>query len=470
MYYAHSIRRGTIRGLQVEVRAGRGIMGLGHLVGTQVTRLRGMYRGWWIVVLAFWTQMVTVSAGGYVFGVLVVSMADDLHTSQAVILFPLLVNRWISAALSLVLGPIVDKYGARWTMTVSAMIAGLGMIALGSGHSLMTFYLAWALFGVAQPGVGLLGPRVVVSNWFVRKRAQAFVIVTMGTSGAGLVATPVAALIDERFGWRMVWTCVGFMCFSIAPFAWWLIRRRPEDVGLLPDGDDPATGLPVGTPASAGMPAAAVDTPWTVREALRTRAFWFLTLGFLLCSMPTSSIFIHISGFVQSHGFSKSEGAWVVSTYALGSFLARPVWGYFLPRLGLHRTMVVFAAIYGSLIVLFAFQTALIPHFVSALLLGFGISGTHLLNAQALPDYFGRRIVGSLTGFSQVSNVAIAGSAPLMTAVILERTGSYVPAFLFFAAACMVAAVAFLFAPPPVHPSERDADVTVTKVPSGVPA
>ena len=444
-------------------------MGLSHLVDTQLTRLRGMYRGWWIVLLAFWTQMVTVSAGGYVFGVLVVSMVTELHTTQALILGPLLANRWISAGLSLVLGPVVDKYGSRWTMTISAVIAGLGMLAIANAHTLVMFYVAWALFGIAQPGVGLLGPRVVVSNWFVRKRSQAFVIVTMGTSGAGLVSVPVAAFIDARYGWRMVWTCVAFMCFSIAPLAWWLIRRRPEDVGLLPDGDDPATAGQAAQ-ATAGAPAPAVDTPWTVREALRTRAFWLLTLGFLLCSMPTSSIFIHISGFVVSHGFSKAEGALVVSTYAFGSLAARPVWGYFLPRFGLHKTMVAFGAIYGCLIVLFALQTALIPHFISALLLGFGISGTHLLNAQALPDYFGRRIVGSLTGFSQISNVLIAGSAPLMTAVILERTGSYVPAFLFFAVACMVAAVAFAFAPPPVHPSERDADVTVSNLPSGAPA
>jgi len=419
-----------------------------------------MYRGWWIVLLSFYTQLITVSAGGYVFGVLILSMQSELKWSQAAIVGPLLVNRWISGLLSMVLGPLVDRYGSRATMTISAAVAGLGLIAVSRANTLLMFYAAWALFGVAQPGVGLLGPRVVVANWFVRKRAQAFVIVTLGTSAAGVVAVPTAAFIDERYGWRLVWFIVGILCFSIAPLSWWLIRKRPEDVGLLPDGDEPGT---LAQPATArGGPAVAADTPWTVREAVRTRSFWLLTLGFLLCSMPTSAIFINLSGFVQSYGFSKALGAGVVSTYAFGSLAARPVWGYFLERLGLHRTMVAFGAIYGSSIVLFAVQTGLIPMYITAFILGMGISGTHLLNAQALPDYFGRRIVGSLTGFTQLPNVAIAGSAPLMTALVFDRTGGYVLTFLFFAVACFVAAVAFMLAPPPVHPSERDGAGTRT--------
>ena len=442
-------------------------MSIGRFVASPRVTLRGVYRGWWIVALAFWTQMVTVSAGGYVFGILILSMAADLGATQAQIVGPLLVNRWVSAGLSVALGPLVDKYGARWTMVVSAMIGGLGLIAVANAQSIVMFYAAWALFGIAQPGVGLLGPRVVVANWFVRKRSQAFVIVTMGTSGAGLIAAPLAAFVDDRFGWRLVWTGVGVLCFTIAPLSAWLIRRRPEDVGLLPDGDTPAE---VEERTGGVTPAVPVVDTWTVREALRTRSFWLLTLGFLLCSMPTATIFLNISGFVQGHGYSAAIGSTVVSTYAFGSLAARPVWGYFLSRIGLHRKMVAFGMIYGSMIVLFTFQTQIVGLYIGALLLGFGISGTHLLNTQAIPDYFGRRIVGALTGFSQVSNVAIAGSAPFMTAFAYDRTGSYVPAFLFFAGACMVAAVAFFFAPPPVHPSERGGQRGDQPRPLSVPA
>jgi len=429
------------------------------LVGALVMRrdrIRGMYRGWWIVILAFYSQLVTVAASGYVFGVLILSMQRDLGWTQAAILGPLLLNRWLSGLLSVPLGPVVDRYGSRVLMTVSALLAGVGLIGVAFAHSTLAFYVSWALFGIAQPGLGLLGPRVVIANWFVKKRSKAFVLFTLGSSAAGVIAAPAAAWIDIRFGWQIVWVILGVMCLSVAPLTWWAVRRRPEDVGLLPDGEiveagDASTATAVAEPASSA---------WTVRQALRTRSFWLLTIGFLLVAMPAGSIFINISGFVQSNGFSKGTGATAVALYAAGSLGARPVWGFFLDRVGLHRTLVVYACAYATAIAVFSLQTGWLQIYATALLLGFGISGSQLLNAQALPDYFGRHIVGALTGFSTLANVAVGGSAPQLTAIMYDRTGTYVPTFLFFAVACAVAAVAFAFAPPPVHPSDRVAAST----------
>ena len=427
--------------------------------GARPISLRRVFRGWWIVLLSFYSQFVTVAAGGYVFGVLILSMQRDLGWSQSAVVGPLTVNRWITGLLAVALGPLVDRYGARVSMTASALLAGVGLLLVASSDSLLRFYGAWALFGLAQPGLGLVGPRVVIANWFVRKRARAFVIFTLGTSAAGLVAAPVAALIDDQYGWRLVWVILGLLCLSIAPLSWWAVRRRPEDSGLLPDGDEPERsfdGEASPDQANVGSRETAIDLPWTVREALHTRTFWLLTCGFLLVSMPTSVIFINISAFVQSHGFSSSVAAGMVSAYAFGSLGARPIWGFFLSRVGLHRTLVVFAAVYGVAIVFFAVQTELVPLYITSLLLGVGISGVQLLQAQALPDYYGRRIVGSLTGFTTLANVAVAGTALQITALVYDRTEGYVPVFLFFAGACAVAAFLFLFARPPVHPTDRD--------------
>ena len=417
----------------------------------QRARLRQVYRGWWIVALAFYSQLITIAAAGYVFGVLILSMQRDLGWSQSAIQGPLLVNRWISGLLSVPLGPVVDRYGVRVSMSVSALLAGVGLLLVASAQTTLAFYCAWALFGIAQPGLGLLGPRVVIANWFVRKRAKAFVIFTLGSSAAGVIAVPIAAWIDIHYGWQVVWKILGILCISVAPLSWWLIRKRPEDVGLRPDGD-PVEAVDGSTPAPALDVA---SSAWTVREALRTRSFWWLTIGFLLVSMPGSAIFINISGFVQSHGFSKGMGATAVALYATGSLGARPLWGFFLDRVGLHRTLIVFGATYGFAILVFAVQTGWIQLYVTALFLGFGISGSQLLNAQALPDYFGRHIVGALTGFSTLANVAVGGSAPQIVAIVYDRTGSYVPVFLSFGIACWIAAIAFLLSPPPVHPSER---------------
>lgn len=427
-------------------------MSLASTIGQPMTRLRGVYRGWWIVLVSYYTQLITSGAGGWVFGVLILSMQQDFGWSQTTVVGVLMVDRWLSGILSLVLGPFVDRHGARALMTASAVLAGVGLFVVAISWDVWTFYAGWALYGIAQPGVGLLGPRVAIANWFVRKRATAFVLFSMGSATAGIVAAPLAGWVDVQYGWRVIWVAFGVMCLTVAPMAWFAFRRRPEDLGLLPDGDQP--GDPASPESSASIEVR--EAPWTVRQALRTRAFWLMTLGFLLISMPSGTIFVNISGFVQSHGFSRQAAASVVLAYGLGVVPGRPIWGVCLAKLGVYRTLIVFALLYAIAIVVFAMQSTLIGLYITIFLLGISIAGGQQMNAQALPDYFGRKIVGALTGYSQIANVAVAGSAPLLTAAVFDATGGYTPAFLFFAVACGVAAVAFFFSQPPVHPDDRE--------------
>ena len=427
------------------------------LLAAQRTRLRGVYRGWWIVLISYYTQLITAGAGGWIFGSLILPMQHDLGWNQKSITAVLLMTRGLSGLLALPLGPIVDRHGSRVLMTASAIIAGVGLIAVSMAYSKPAVYLAWALYGIATPGIGLLGPRVMIPNWFVRNRNRAVAWYSMGSATAGIAAVPAAAWVAEHYGWRMVWLILGLACFTVAPACWVTIRRRPEDVGLLPDGDRPGDlDAREAAAIAAGRPTTRIrDAAWTVREALRTRSFWLMTAGFLLTSMPSSAIFINISGFVQSFGYSAIDGAWIVSIYGGGVFAGRWVWAWLLGRIGLYRTMVAFAVIYTVSIVLFTFQQTYTGIAITTLWLGVAVSGSQLLNVQAIPDYYGRSIVGSLTGFSTVANTAVGGMAPLITAAVFDATGGYVPAFLAFAAVCVVAAIAFALSPPPVHPSER---------------
>ena len=423
-------------------------MSVGRLISALRARLRGVYRGWWIALVCYWTQLVTAGAGVWVFGVLLLSMQHDFGWSQTTIIGVLTLERLISGALSLVLGPFADRHGARVLMAGSSVLAAASLVIVAFSWDVVTFYLGWGLYGLAQPGVGLLGPRVALANWFVRKRAQAFVLFTMGSASAGILAVPAAAWVDVHYGWRPVWLVMAVMALSIAPLAWWAVRRRPEDLGLLPDGD------PVVPEGSAAARCRAIrEAPWTVRQALHTRAFWLVTLGFLLIAMPSGTIMVNISGYVQSLGFRREEGASVVAAFGIGVLCGRFVWGGFLARLGLYRTLVLFAANYGLTILLFALQHSLMGLYGTAFLVGAGGSGGQQINAQTYADYYGRAIIGSLTGFSQLANVMIAGGAPLVASMVFDATGSYVPAFLFFAAACGGAALAFLLSRPPVHPS-----------------
>jgi len=412
-----------------------------HRVGRRGTRL---YRGWWIVLTAFLTQFASSGASGWVFGVLLLSMQEDLDTSRSAIVGVLVFERLVGGFAGALLGPYVDRHGTRLLTTVSAVVAGLCLFGLAAVQEAWQPYVLWAIFGLTLPGLSTVAPVAAISSWFVRQRTRAIVTYTFGGAMAGLVLAPVMAVIAAAFDWRTVWVVMGAVFLAIAPLAWTAIRKTPEEVGLLPDGLTSAEASPV-----AGLNAGAEDgSDWTVGEALRSRSFWLLTAGFTLTMLPASSIYIHMTSYVQSKGFSLEEGAAAVSVYGLAAVFGRLVWGFVVGRLGLRRSMVAWGLLYGVSIWLYALPGAIWAIYATTVLLGIAVAGSLQFRAQAFPDYFGRNIVGSLIGYSSAVGTLAGAAAPLLVAFAFDRTGEYTGIFLVFGACCMAAGAGFVFSTP----------------------
>ena len=307
--------------------------------------------------------------------------------------------------------------------------------------------LSWAVFGIASPGFGNLGPVVALANWFIRRRALAFMLFTFGSATAGIVLTRVAAWLAPEYGWRFVWVLMGVAVWLLVPLTWASVRRRPEDVGLLPDGDEIAPASDGSTPSTAP-----VEVQWTAPEALRTPAFWLLTIGFTLVGAPSSSIFVHMAPYVVSKGHSLAAGAAVVSWYGIGVLAGRPVYGFLIARIGVQRTLVVYAGTYGAVILAFLFPTGLLGIQLVAVLLGIAIAGGQQLQGQAYPDYFGRTVVGTLSGYASIAFTLARAGGPLFAALAFDIAQSYVFPFAAFGIGCLLGALAFAFAPAPRHP------------------
>jgi sugar phosphate permease len=354
--------------------------------------------------------------------------------------------------------------GVRCAFAIDA--GGFGLAAVQEAWQP---YVLWAIFGLTLPGLSTVAPVAAISSWFVQQRTRAIVTYTFGGAMAGLVLAPVMAVIADAFDWRTVWVVMGAVFLAIAPLAWTVIRRTPEDVGLLPDGGsaaaeegvgDESQGYTRGHTQEGGDPqqghgraigpagSAEEDNDWTVREALRSRAFWLLTAGFTLTMLPASSIYIHMTSYVQNKGYSLEEGAAAVSIYGLAAVFGRLVWGIVVARLGLQRSLVAWAVLYGVSIFLYALPGAILAIYATTVLLGIAVAGSLQFRAQAFPDYFGRNIVGSLIGYSSGVATLAGAAAPLLVAFAFDRTGEYTGIFMVFGAACMAAGVGFVFSAP----------------------
>jgi cyanate permease len=262
------------------------------------------------------------------------------------------------------------------------------------------------------------------------------------------------AAIASEWGWRSVWVVMGCMLWAIAPLAWIAVRRRPEDVGLLPDGE--AVGSTrrerrFGTAEAqgpAGGAAVEAEPAWTAGEVLRSSTFWLLTAGFTLTMLPASSIFIHMAAFVQSKGFSLEQGATVVSVYGLGAVAGRFVWGVAVSKTGIRRSLVLWGLMYGASITVYALPNSLPGIYAATIFLGIAVAGSLQFRAQTFPDYFGRHIVGTLVGYSSAVGTLAAALAPLLVAFAFDLTGSYTAIFVTFGVCCIVASVGFAIARP----------------------
>ena len=414
-----------------------------------IRAIRGfqLYRGWWIVLTGYLTQLAATGASGWVFGVLILPMQDDTGWSRSTIVGVLTLHRLLGGAVGVWLGPVIDRHGAQVAITISAAVAGTSLIALAAIQAPWQSYVLWAVFGCTIPGLVTVGPIAAISNWFIAKRAQAIMFFTFGSATAGLVLAPAMAAVADQVSWRAAWVLMGIMLWAIVPLGWVAIRHRPEDLGLHADGDVPAPPTKskrAGESSEGEQP----EDYWTVNLALRSKSFWLLTLGFMLTTIPASSIFIHMSAFAQSRGHSAEAGAAAVSVYGLGALLGRFVWGYGVAKAGLHRALVAWGFMYGISILLYTLPTSLTAIYGTSILLGVAIAGNQQLRAQTFPEYFGRKIVGSLLGYSSVIATIASAGAPLAAAIAFDQTGSYVATFVLFGLCCLLAALGFLFSAP----------------------
>ena len=376
--------------------------------------------------------------------------------SRSEIVGAIAVSRIINGAASPIIGPMVDRYGARMLMVVSAFVFGASLMLLGLVTTLWQYYLLVGLgFGLTFPGLLGLAPRTAIVNWFIRKRSLAITLFTLGSSAAGVFITPLVAWAEQQFNWQTAWIIIGVVAWSVIPVAWFSVRRRPEDVGLLPDGDE-SQAHDSSTPDTIHQSGQNIIEPsWTVFEALHTRSYWLVITGFMLMGFGFSSLFIHMAPYVTSKGFSAAAGVTTLTTYAISGVAGRFIWGALIDRFSVHRTLVALALFYGISITAFVIPSSLTGLYIGAVMLGLSVGGIHQLLAHTLPAYFGRRIVGTLFGYAAPFNTVTGATAPLFAAVMFDITQSYVVPFSVFAAASFIGGIAFLLARPPVHPQQR---------------
>ena len=437
--------------------------------GSNPARRKKIFYGWWIVAAG--TVLNTLSGGTYQsgFSVYFLPVTRDFGLSRAATSLAYGLARMEGGFEGPLAGYLVDRLGPRTMIAIGGLLAGLGFILLSLTDSFATFLLVYV--GVLAVGMNAgfnHGIMASVNQWFVRRKGLAMSITTTGMSLDGAVITPLVAVIVLNLGWRTGAVLSGVVLIAVVVPMSVVIRRSPESMGLLPDGDrvPPNTGGLLPGSGSLRFSRHITNVDFTAKEAIKTRAYWFLAMAMGTRIAAHAGVFVHLVPLMVWKGHSEAIGAFVVSFVALVSIVLRVLLGWLGDKWAKQKmvgiTMVVGAA---SLMILLLSGGAMWQLLIFAVLFAFA-EGVNGLSWSLLGDFFGRRSFATLRGGITMVHSFMSMGVPVFAGWVYDTSGSYHWALIPILILYLVAALAFWYLPHP-NPPKRVTDPTRENVLTG---
>ncbi len=407
---------------------------------------RNLFVGWWLLGAAVAVQVLPASFLMHSYSAYAVVMQLEFGWSITVFATAFAAQQVIFGLLGPFQGWLLLRVGSQQLIRVGLVIFALGLALLSQVRDLPLFYIALLITSCGGSLAGFLTLNAAVVNWFIRHRSLALAMIQIGVSVGGLIAPAIAWSLTTQ-GWRFTALASAALALLVGLPLTILIRDRPEDLGLVPDG----------TPIAAKRPTQApVEVEFDAREALRTRAFWFLSLGQMLSLTVVSAVLAHLVLYLSEEvNFTLALAATMVMVITASTIVGQLASGFLGDSLSLSKRTIAALAMFGHAGALLMLATAATLPWVVAFAVVHGLSSG--LRGPALEalraDYFGRRSFAQILGFASplITIGAIAG--PLIVGFFADNLGSFKPGFAVVAGLALLGSVFFMLAQPPVKRS-----------------
>ena len=401
-----------------------------------------IFYGWRMVAAGGGIQFLQAALLHQAFGAYFAVLAEELGWSKTALSGAAALQPMEAAVLGPVLGWVVDRFGPQGMIRIGIATFGAGFILLSRIDSLAGFYGAFIVIALGSSLCGFFPVNVAIIHWFEKFRARALSALSLGLALGGIVV-PVVAWWMQSFGWRAAALASGLLVIVLGwPLAQ-VFRRSPEDYGLNVDG------LPAAA-ADAGDPEANAQREYSAREAVRTSAFWLLSLGHGFALLIVYAVNVHaIAHMKEGLGYSVAQAALVITLMTMsqvgGVVVGWAIGDRFQKRFIAAVCMLMHAA--GLLMLTYAAGPVMLVAF--AVLHGgaWGLRGPFMQAIRA--DYFGRRSIGMILGLSSLIVVIGQIGGPMVAGVLADLTGNYRAGFTVLALLAGLGSLFFLLAKRP---------------------
>ena len=427
----------------------------------RAARATPFYYGWVILALsglASYSSRPLMAVA--VLTVFVVPMESELGWSRTAVSLAVSLGGVCAVVMSPLVGPLIDRYGSGLVVGVSTGIAGLCAVGLGAVNHITLFFLVYVPGRAVFASPLELGTATAVSNWFIRRRPFALALNHI-LQGSGLAVMPlIAQAIIGAWSWQTAWYALGIwtLAVGVAP-AIALMGRRPEDLGLEPDGGSaaPSTSASPGATSASSTgrrPRTAADEiNFTLRQAMRTRVFWLLMLFAFAGFIVQAGVSLHQVPHFEDQGIPDSIAVWTASTFAISQVPASILWSLIAQRAAARFVMPAAGLVVAGGATVTAFAGDIVVGILGAFILGFGVGGLHIISRLTWADYFGRTHLGSIRAWGLAAQVAGQAFGPTAAGIVVDAVGSYQGVFTAFGINLAAVSLLMLSATRPGRPA-----------------
>jgi MFS family permease len=397
---------------------------------------RNLFYGWYIAAAGAGTNFFVLGITFFGFGVFIEAFRETYGWSVTAIALGYSIRTLELGLLAPLTGYIADRLGPRKMAVAGVIVMSLSLVLFWQATTLTLYYAACIVMGLGQSIGGPNAFSLAIMRWFVKKRGRAMSVITTG-NGFGYLSTLILAATIGAFGLHEA-----FLVLAVALFAGGLplalvIRDRPEDLGLKPDGDAQSGG------ARQTRDAGGIE----VADAMRTPAFYLLAIGLAAGAAAQLVWIVFQVPHLTSAGFSLAFVGIMAAAYGLAAIPLRWAVGWLGDRFGRKQTYLLAVVLEGIGLCFLAFTTPerwwlFIPFFLT---FGIGHAGWLVLQHTLIADYFGSKRFATLRGFANTLQLPMSVLVPVFMGYMFDTAGSYEDALLAIAVLVILGALTLVF-------------------------
>ena len=389
-----------------------------------LNKLTGLFYGWRMVAAAVALRVLGAGLHSFGFTVFFLPLSQDLNLNRTSTSLAFSLARGEGAIEGPVVGHLLDRYGPKPIMLTAVLLMGIGYLLFSQVDSYVTFLVVYlGVISLAHAGGFMHAPMVLINTWFIRHRARAITVSSAAFGLGGVLVAPVLSIVVQTWGWRLGAAIGGVLFLVIGVPLCSTIRRSPESMGLLPDGDEPARPTP-----DKDSPRQTVrsEVEVTLGEALRSFAFWGSVLAAGIRNGSYHAVSVHFVPLMVWKELSQSEAALLLSAYAFLGMVATLVLGWVADKANKPRmnAFILFAAASAMFLPILSgslWSLCLFTIFFAA------VETTFPLGWAVVGDLFGRKHYAKIRGYMTLFYTWGGVIGPVVADAIFDRWKTYEP-------------------------------------------